>query len=152
MKNKTVVLFLCTGNSARSQMAEGLLRARAGSSVDAASAGTEPAQAVHPSAVKVMAELGIDIAGQRPKPVTEFLGRVAVSHLIIVCDGAHAKCPSTFPGAITRDFWPIDDPARTSGTGEELRRFREARDDLAGRIDAWLRAQAPSSISRPPAD
>lgn len=152
MRNKPVVLFLCTGNSARSQMAEGILRARAGSAFEAASAGTEPAKAAHPSAVKVMEEIGIDISGRRPKSVTEFLGRVGVRHLIIVCDGANAKCPSTFPGVATRDFWPIDDPARSTGTGDELRTFREVRDDLAGRIDAWLRAQAPSSTSRPPAD
>jgi arsenate reductase len=152
MSAKPVVLFLCTGNSARSQMAEGLLRTRATAAFEAVSAGTDPAKAVHPAAVRVMQELGIDISAQRPKSVTEFLGRVPVRHLIIVCDGANAKCPSTFPGVLTRDFWPIDDPARYSGTGEETRRFREARDELAARIDAWLKNRAPSGTSRPPAD
>ena len=150
--SKPVVLFLCTGNSARSQMAEGLLRAQAGAAYEVTSAGTEPARAVHPSAVAVMREIGIDISAQRPKPVAELMGRIPVRHLIIVCDGANAKCPSGFPGVVTRDFWPIDDPARYSGTGDELRKFREARDELSSRIGAWLRDRAPSGTSRPPVD
>lgn len=133
-------------------MAEGILRARAASTFEAASAGTEPARAVHACALAVMREVGVDISGQRPKPVTELLGRVPVRHLVIVCDGAHAKCPSAFPGVITRDFWPIDDPALYQETREELRKFREARDEIASRIDAWLKARAPSSTSRHPAD
>jgi arsenate reductase len=152
MSASPVVLFLCTGNSARSQMAEGLLRSRAGAAFEVASAGTDPADTVHPAAVRVMQELGIDISTQRPKSVSEFLGRVSVRHLIIVCDGANAKCPSTFPGVLTRDFWPIDDPARYSGTMDETRRFREARDELQARIDAWLKDRAPSGTSRPPVD
>ena len=152
MNPTPVVLFLCTGNSARSQMAEGLLRARAGATLKVRSAGTEPAQAVHPTALRVMQEIGVDISSQRPKSMTEILGRGPVHHLIIVCDGANTKCPTTFPGVMSRDFWPIDDPARDQGTGDELRKFREARDELDRRIDAWLKTRDPSDTSRPRGD
>jgi arsenate reductase len=146
VERKPIVLFLCTGNSARSQMAEGLLRAKAGGVYDARSAGTEPAEAIHPLAVTAMAEIGIDLAGQRPKSVREFLGHAPVRHLIIVCGGANERCPSTFPGVITRDFWPIDDPASLAGTGADaLQGFRAARDEIAGRLDGWLRDHAPKS-------
>jgi len=131
---KPVVLFLCTGNSARSQMAEGLLRHKAGDRYEAASAGTEPASAVKPLAIEAMREIGIDIAAQRPKSVALYLGRLPARHLIIVCDGAQQKCPTTFPGVTTRDFWPIDDPA-AAGT---LQAFRSARDEISTRLDAWL--------------
>ena len=129
---KPTVLFLCTGNSARSQMAEGLLRAKAGDRYQVESAGTDPAAVVNPLAVEVMREIGIDISSQRPKSVKEFLGRVPVRHLVIVCDGANEACPSTFPGVITRDFWPIDDPRGG------IENFRIARDEIASRIDAWV--------------
>lgn len=133
---KPVVLFLCTGNSARSQMAEGLLRAKASGRFEAASAGTDPAPEVHPLAVEAMREIGIDISGQRPKPVKEILGRVPARHLVVVCDDADRACPVTFPGVATRDFWPIDDPARHPS----IDTFRRARDEIASRLDAWLRA------------
>lgn len=139
MDAKPIVLFLCTGNSARSQMAEGLLRAKAGDRFDAQSAGTDPSPAVHPLAVEAMREIGIDIDGQRPKPVEEFLGRRAARHLVIVCDGANRKCPRNFPGVLTRDFWPIDDPAAFRGSGSvALDRFRTARDAISARLDTWL--------------
>ena len=139
MEGRPVVLFLCTGNSARSQMAEGLLRAKAGDRLDARSAGTEPADAVHPMAIEVMREIGIDISEQHTKGVKGFLGRLPVRNLIIVCDGANQRCPSVFPGMLTRDFWPIEDPTAYRGTVEgALRKFREARDEIATRLDAWL--------------
>jgi arsenate reductase len=139
METRPVVLFLCTGNSARSQMAEGLLRARAGDVFEARSAGTAPAEAVHPMAIEVMREIGIDISGQRPKGVGEFLGRIPARYLIVVCDGARQSCPSAFPGVLAREFWPIEDPAAFRGAeGAALAKFREVRDDIASRLDAWL--------------
>jgi arsenate reductase len=149
MESKPVVLFLCTGNSARSQMAEGLLRTKAGAAFEARSAGTEPAPAVHPLAVGVMREIGVDISAQRPKAVKELLGRLPVRHLIVVCDGANKKCPRVFPGMLTRDFWQIEDPAAFDGSeNDALRKFREARDEISSRLDAWLAERASRSIFR----
>lgn len=135
MTTKPIVLFLCTGNSARSQMAEALLRSKAPDRFDARSAGTDPAPAVHPLAIEAMQDIGIDISNQKPKGVSEYLGHIAARHLIIVCDGANQKCPSVYPGVVTRDFWPIDDPASSEPT---LGRFREARDEISARLDDWL--------------
>jgi len=98
------VLFLCTGNSCRSQMAAGLLRELAGDRFDVYSAGTDPAERVHPLAIEVMAERDIDISGNEPTDVRKYLGRLPVRHLIIVCQGANESCPSTFPGALDRLF------------------------------------------------
>ena len=134
-----IVLILCTGNSARSQMAEGLLRAKAGDSFEVLSAGTEPAARVNPLAIDAMKEIGIDISGARPKDVHEFLGRVPVRHLIIVCHDAAGRCPSVWPGVVTRVHWPIDDPAAYRGDpAAALERFRGARDEIASRLDGWL--------------
>ncbi|MBI3819503.1 MAG: arsenate reductase ArsC [Planctomycetes bacterium] len=138
-----IVLFLCTGNSCRSQMAEAILRARAGDRYDSRSAGTEPKSEIHPLAIRVMAERGIDLAGQRPKGVAAFLGRAPVRHLIIVCGGANDSCPTTFPGVVTREFWPLEDPASAAGPLEEqLVIFREARDEIERRIMDWLHKQS----------
>ena len=115
MDTKPNVLFLCTGNSCRSQMAEGFLREYGSDKFNAYSAGTEPAERVHPLAVQVMAEKGIDISNQEPKNVGQYLGRLAVRHLIIVCSGANEKCPRIFPGMMNRHFWPFDDPAAFVG-------------------------------------
>lgn len=137
---KQNVLFLCTGNSCRSQMAEGLLRELAGDQFDVYSAGTTPAERVHPLAVAVMAERGIDISGQRPKAVGEYLGRLAVRHLIIVCQGANDSCPRTFPGVLNRLFWPIEDPAEFVGSeAETLHKFREVRDEIEDKLRTWLK-------------
>ncbi len=135
---KPVVLFLCTGNSARSQMAEGLLRAKAGAGFEVVSAGTEPASAVHPLAVKAMREIGVDISAQRPKHFKELLGQLPVRHLIIVCSGANERCPTAFPGILTREFWPVDDPASAVRAEGALTAFRQARDDISARLDRWL--------------
>lgn len=141
MSHKQNVLFLCTGNSCRSQMAEGFLRHYGGDRFEAHSAGTDPASAVHLRAVQVMAELGIDIAGQRPKGVKEYLGRIPIRHLIIVCDGADQSCPRIFPGVHNRLFWPFDDPARLTGDDEEvLAGFRRVRDEIREKIVEWLPA------------
>ncbi len=139
MENKPSVLFLCTGNSCRSQMAEGFLRQLAGEQFQALSAGTEPAVRVHPLAVRVMEEAGIDIGRQRPKNVSEYLGRLAVRHLIIVCDGANEKCPRVFPGVMNRMFWPFDDPAAFVGDeAATLNKFRTVRDQIEAKIRQWL--------------
>jgi arsenate reductase len=143
------VLVLCTGNSCRSQMAEGFLRHYLGESVDVVSAGTEPGSAVHPLAVRVMEEAGIDITKQRPKGVREFLGKIAVRYLIIVCDTANEQCPRIFPGVMNHLFWPFDDPAAFSGTPEEvLGGFRRVRDEIRGKIVAWL-SQSPFGNPQP---
>ncbi len=133
------VLFLCTGNSCRSQMAEGLLRHRAGDRFNVYSAGTDPAERVHPRAIQVMSEAGIDISGQRPKGVKEYLGRLHVRYLIIVCSEADEACPRVFPGVLNRLFWPFDDPARLTGDDDQIQAgFRRVRDQIADRVDAWL--------------
>lgn len=135
--NKAKVLFLCTGNSARSQMAEGLLRAQAGDRFEAYSAGLEP-QPVKPQAIEAMAELGIDIGSQQSKDVSRYLGHVHFGYLITVCDRANANCP-VFPGVSERLHWSLDDPAAAEGTdAERLAVFRRVRDELAARIEEFV--------------
>jgi arsenate reductase len=139
MEARPNILILCTGNSCRSQMAEGFLRQLAGTRFDVFSAGTDPAERVHPLAVEVMAERGIDIRGNQPTDVGKYLGRMAVRHLIIVCAGANEKCPRIFPGMLNRLFWPFDDPATFEGTTEAtLEKFRAVRDQIEVRIGQWL--------------
>ncbi len=133
---KRSVLFLCTENSCRSQMAEGLLRNRAGERFEVVSAGTMPSK-VHPEAVRAMAEIGIDISQQRSKSVQEFLGR-HFDAVITVCDRARESCP-TFHDATVLLHWSLDDPAAAEGTLEERRAvFRRVRDELVLRIDEFL--------------
>ncbi|QDT63940.1 arsenate reductase ArsC [Calycomorphotria hydatis] len=142
--SKKCALVLCTGNSCRSQMAEGLLRHDAGNRFDVYSAGTRPAEEVHPLAVQVMSELGIDISEQEPKGVAGYLGRLAVQDLIIVCEDAERNCPTAFPGAFNRHFWPFEDPAKFEGDEEAtLNKFREVRDAIRKRIGEWLQESAP---------
>ena len=130
------VLFLCTHNSARSQMAEGLLRALGGPDVAAFSAGTV-ATAVRPEAVAAMRELGVDIAAQRSKTLDRFLDQ-PFDEVITVCDDANDACP-VFPHAARRRHWSIADPARAQGSeAERLDAFRRARDELRRRIESEL--------------
>lgn len=137
---KPNILVLCTGNSCRSQMAEGFLRQLAGDRFNVFSAGTEPKDEIHPLARQVMNEVGIDISDQHPKGLEEFLGRLAVRHLIIVCTGADENCPRIFPGLGERLFWPFDDPAAFEGSPEEtLDEFRRVRDEIKERITLWLK-------------
>ena len=132
------VLFLCTQNSARSQMAEGLLRARGGSRYEAFSAGTE-ATKVRPEALQVMAELGIDISDQRSKRIDRYLGD-AFDWVITVCDRARESCP-VFPGATQSLHWDFDDPAAVDGADEvRLAAFRRIRDEIDGEIRAFVAA------------
>jgi arsenate reductase (thioredoxin) len=134
------VLILCTGNSCRSQMAEGLLRELAGDRFHVYSAGTDPAERVHPLAIQAMADRGIDISRQRPKGINDYLGRLTVRHLIIVCQSANASCPLTFPGAVKRLFWPMEDPAEFVGSeADKLERFRDVRDQIEDRLRTWLK-------------
>jgi arsenate reductase (thioredoxin) len=143
MGAKPNVLFLCTGNSCRSQMAEGFLRTLGGDRFTSCSAGTEPAERVHPLAIEVMEEREIDIRESKPKSVSEYLGRLPVRHLIVVCDGANEKCPRVFPGMMNRMFWPFDDPAAFQGSPEAtLEKFRTVRDEIEARIQQWLKETA----------
>jgi arsenate reductase len=134
------VLFLCTHNSSRSQMAEGLLRAHGGGRYAVFSAGTEP-RAVHPLAIRAMAELGIDIsaaAGHRAKPMTEFYSQPPMDLVITVCDEAAETCPH-FPHARQQLHWSFPDPSAASGTEDErLAVFRAVRDAIAARVAALV--------------
>jgi arsenate reductase len=135
---KPMVLILCTGNSCRSQMAEGFLRHYHGDQYDVASAGTDPKPQVHPLAVRVMEEVGIDISRQRPKALSRFLGTAPVRHLLIVCDKANGTCPRIWPGAYTREYMPFNDPADATGTeAEVLAVFRRVRDEIGQAMQQW---------------
>jgi arsenate reductase (thioredoxin) len=136
--DKPVVLVLCTGNSCRSQMAEAFLRKYAADRFAAYSAGLDPKPEIHPMARQVMVEAGIDLAGQYPKSTKEYLGRLPVRHLILVCAQAEKQCPRIFPGAMNRLFWPFDDPAAEGSEQEGLEKFREVRDQIDHKIKAWL--------------
>ena len=130
---KPKVLFLCTGNSARSQMAEGYLRSVAGERFDAMSAGIEP-KGLNPLAVAAMREIGVDISSQRSKDVTEFLG-TPVQYVVTVCSNAREKCP-VFPATVKFMHWDLDDPAAAQGTKDEkLAAFRKVRDEIFARVE-----------------
>lgn len=133
---KQRVLIVCTGNSARSQMAEGLIRHEAADRYEVFSAGTQPTQ-VRGEAVEVMRELGIDISGHRSKPLAEFEGR-DFSYVITVCDRAREECP-VFSGGPERLHWPFEDPASFTEAGEErLHAFRRLRDKIHARVMVFL--------------
>lgn len=124
-----LVLILCTGNSCRSHLAEGILRAAAGDTLRVASAGSKPAGYVHPLAIQAMKEIGIDISTHRSKHLSEFLNET-VETVITVCGNADQACP-TFPGQVNRHHWGFDDPADATGTGsEQLAVFRRVRDEI----------------------
>ncbi len=136
--NKPKVLFLCTGNSARNQMAEAFLRQYGGERFEAFSAGLEPS-VIHPLTVQVMEEAGVDMSGHFAKGLTQYLGKVHFGYLITVCSRAEEKCP-TFPGMGTRLHWAFEDPAAFQGTPEEkLARFRQVRDQIENVVKEWLK-------------
>ncbi len=136
--NRIQVLFLCTGNSARSQMAEGFLRKFGGDGFDVFSAGLEP-KGIHPLAIKVMKEEGIDLKSHRSKHLDEYMGKMHFSYVITVCGNADRNCPSVFPGIGTRIHWDFDDPAAFAGSEDEkIKKFREVRDKVKRRIILWL--------------
>jgi arsenate reductase len=133
---KPNVLILCTGNSCRSHLAEGILRHAAGELIEVHSAGSKPAGYVHPKAIEVMKEIGIDISGHTSKHMSEFLG-TKVDTVITVCGNADQACPM-FPGQVNRYHWGFDDPAHAEGTHEEvLAVFRRVRDQIKLVFEAY---------------
>ena len=133
---KPTLLILCTGNSCRSHLAEGLLRRALGSSYHVASAGSKPAGYVHPLAIKVMAEIEIDISSHHSKHMDEFLNQ-DVETVITVCGNADQACP-LFPGQLNRHHWPFDDPAHATGSEEEIMNvFRRVRDEIKAVFTAY---------------
>lgn len=136
---KPKVIFLCTHNAARSQIAEALLRQYASHHFDVESAGYQPAQTINPFALQVLHEIGITTEGQRPKGVKELMGWDQYAYMITVCAREEENCPVTFPGVYEYLAWPVDDPAAVEGSdAEKLAKFREVRDQMAVRIRAWL--------------
>jgi arsenate reductase len=136
---KIKVLFLCTSNSCRSQMAEAWLRELGGEGFTVFSAGLEP-HGVHPLTIKVMEEAGCDMSGHRSKHLDEFVGEVAFDFLITVCSNADERCP-VFPGMGERLHWPFEDPAGFKGPEEQqLAFFRQVRDQIKDKIQGWLDA------------
>lgn len=138
---KQHVLFLCTHNAARSQMAEAFLRKHGGERFDVASAGLETT-AIHPMTVRVMNEVGLDISNQQAKGLDAFLGKTTIQVAIIVCEQAQKNCPRIFPFTMQRLYWPFEDPAACNGTeAERLNKFRDVRDLIEVKILEWLREQ-----------
>lgn len=136
--DKQRILFLCTGNSARSQMAEAFVRKYAEDRFEAHSAGLEPKE-LNPLTVKVMDEIGIDVSGQTSKGVDTYLGKLHFHYLVTVCDDADRNCPTVWPGVNERMHWSFQDPAAVGGTEEEkLAKFREVRDLIEKKIKDWL--------------
>lgn len=133
---KPTVLILCTGNSCRSHLAEGILRAAAGDLVEVHSAGSKPAGYVHPKAIQVMSEIGLDLSGHTSKHMNDFLER-KITTVITVCGQADQACP-VFPGQVHRHHWGFNDPAHATGTEEEiLREFRRVRDEIKRVFEAY---------------
>ena len=145
--SKPLVLVLCTGNSCRSHLAEGILRAAAGGLLEVASAGSKPAGYVHPLAIRVMQEIGIDITAHRSKHLNEFLDR-PVETVITVCGNADQVCPM-FPGQVSRYHWGFDDPAHATGTEEDqLTVFRRVRDEIRRVFAAYAAGRSDEAAAR----
>ena len=141
--NKKRILVLCTGNSARSQMGEGLFRQEGGDAFEVFSAGTKPSR-VRPEAIAVMGEIGIDISGHRSKSVDEFTGQF-FDYVVTVCDHARDSCP-VFPGGTRRIHWSFEDPAAVEGSEEErLAAFRRIRNQIHERVSKFYRDSATGS-------
>ncbi len=136
---KTRVLFLCTQNSARSQMAEALLREHGGDRFEVHSARYRVDEEIHPYAVQVMEDIGIDISDQYPKGLRTYMGKMHFGYLIIVCARAEQDCPTIFPGVGHQFSWLFDDPRGPEVSEEErLEKFREVRDQIETKILDWL--------------
>ena len=149
---KPNVLILCTGNSCRSHMAEGILRAAAGDLIAVHSAGSKPAGYVHPKAIQVLKEIGVDISSHTSKHMNDFLDR-KITTVITVCGNADQACPM-YPGQVNRHHWGFEDPAHAKGTDEEiLNEFRRVRDQIQLVFEAYAaglkegRAPAPAARS-----
>ena len=136
--SKAKVLFLCTGNSARSQMAEAFLKKHGGDQYEAYSAGTEP-RGIHPYTGRVMEEVGVSLSGQYSKHVKEYMGKMHVAYELTLCDEAEKSCPTIFPGIGQRLHWSFEDPVAFVGSEDEkLAKFREVRDRIERQIKEWL--------------
>lgn len=141
---KPNVLVLCTGNSARSQIAEALIRKHGGEHFNVYSAGTEP-KGLNPFTIQTMDEIGIDVRQHRSKHLNEFLGKLQVHYLVIVCGDADGKCPAVWPGVLERLFWPFDDPAAATGSDiEKQASFRRVRDQIEHKVIDWLKLKGHS--------
>jgi len=141
---KQNVLFLCTGNSCRSQMAEGFLRKYAGDRFEVFSAGLDP-KPIHQLAIQVMDEVGVDIAEQQSKGVDTVLGKQSFKHAIFVCHQAEENCPSIYPFALEKLSWPFEDPAAFEGNEDKtVAKFRQVRDQIDRKIQEWLKSLAES--------
>lgn len=141
---RTSVLFICSHNSARSQMAEAFTRRLAGPLFDVASAGIDPRD-IHPLTYTVMGDAGLSLKGQSSKSLKLFLGKQGFTYVIMVCPTGEAQCPKFFPGTTKLLYWPFDDPA--SAVGDEVQRlavFTRVRDEISARVTSWL-----SSLSSP---
>lgn len=144
--NKPAILVLCTGNSCRSHMAEGILRHAAGDLFEVYSAGSKPAGYVHPKAVAAMAELDIDIATHQSKHLDTYLER-DINTVITVCGNASEACP-VFPGQLNRYHWGFDDPAHATGTDEEIMaEFRRVRDQIKLVFEAYAAGYRQALVS-----
>ncbi len=144
---KPTVLILCTGNSCRSHLAEGILRTVAGDVLDVQSAGSKPAGYVHPLAIAALKEIGIDISTHRSKSMTEFMGQ-KVETVITVCGNADQACP-IFPGQVNRHHWPFEDPAHAPGTdAERLEVFRRVRDEIRRTFTAYAHGRRDQSKAK----
>lgn len=136
------ILFLCTGNSARSQMAEAFVRKYAGDRFEAYSAGLEP-KGLNPLTVKAMNEIGMDVSGQHSKSIETYIGKMHFQYLVTVCDDADKNCPTGIPGVDQRMHWSFEDPAAVEGSEEErLAKFREVRDLIEKKVKDWLMQQS----------
>ena len=136
------VLFLCTSNSARSQMAEAFLREYGGERYQAFSAGLEPRE-IHPLTYRVMEEIGLPLLGHRSKSVDEYLTKIHFHTLVTVCDQAEKNCPAVWPGLVTRLHWSFEDPAAFVGSeDEQLAKFRQIRDQIQAKVQEWLETEA----------
>jgi arsenate reductase len=137
---KPRVLFICTHNAARSQMAEALLRRYAGERFEVLSAGVAPTQ-VHPLTRQVLTDIGLDPSGLYAKNLDDFFAKVSIAYAIIVCNQAEDLCPRLYPFALETLHWPFDDPTQAEGSmAERLRTFRTVRDQIERRIWGWLDA------------
>lgn len=146
-----LILVLCTGNSCRSHLAEGILRQALGDGYQVASAGSKPAGYVHPLAIKAMAEIGIDISGHHSKHLDDFLNQ-PVETVITVCGKADQVCPM-FPGRVNRHHFPFDDPAHATGTEEEqLAVFRRVRDEIRAVFEAYAAGRKDEARARSAGD
>jgi arsenate reductase (thioredoxin) len=147
--HKPRVLFLCTGNSARSQIAEAFLRAYADEHFEVYSAGLKPEGFILPEVLIAMKERGLDIDGQTSKSVTEYLGKLHFAHVITVCGDVEENCPAVFLNMGIHEHWPFDDPAKFQGIqAERLEFIGSVRDQIDQRIRQWLEAQNIQPVSR----